>query len=322
MEKESIAIGIDIGATKIYGVLAKKDGTVIASSCYPTVSEGSIDETLLNLRKCINDVYQVYNSKAEEYEIKGIGVALAGTSDRSGNILWSSNNPNLRGFNLKKYLEKFFNLPVTLENDSCSFAISEHFSLLMEGKEVESLIGIIWGSGIGTGIVMNNFLLRGYNGFGGKLGHIRSSTSDSAPHCRCGMKGCLETYISGIHVPIRYKEVFKKVYDTENNDTSLTSKDVIELYNKGDTIAKEVIENGLEKFALALSVMISIFSPEYVVFGGSMSLNSNLVEYLERRVRELIYTPIKSNVNFKISKNIVESGALGAALMVFDSAIK
>ena len=160
------AIGIDVGGTKIEGAIVDNNGKIYSSKRIPTQSDKGSNQIIRNIIDVVNSLMNNSNMN-----IKGIGVSLPGFVDDSGKIVFGGGTlTSMKGVNLKNKLEKKLNLPVFIENDANCFALAE--AVYGAGKKSKVVLGIIWGTGIGGGIVINKRVYSGSYGGAGEFGHI------------------------------------------------------------------------------------------------------------------------------------------------------
>ena len=240
-------IGIDLGGTKTEGVLLDHSLKIIERKRVATIQDyKKIIETISFL---VNDL----KSKASEKTT--VGVCTPGIISQKTGLIKNSNTQCLIGMPLQKDLESVLGQKISMENDANCFAMAE--AQLGAAKNYDVIFGVIMGTGVGGGIVINSKLYHGRSNIAGEWGHhiIRPQGNK----CYCGKSGCLETYISGPALERRWKELTGK---------SQSLPTIIE--NISDTKAKEWKKEFLENFAIGLENIINILDPDVVVLGGGL----------------------------------------------------
>ena len=284
-------IGIDLGGTKTEGVLLGEDYEIIERKRVPTVQDyKKIIETISSL---VNDLKSSASGKTT------IGVCTPGIISQKTGLIKNSNTQCLIGMPLQKDLERKLGQRILMENDANCFAMAE--ALLGAAKNYGVVFGVIMGTGVGGGIVINGKIHGGRSSIAGEWGHhiIR-------PHgnkCYCGKSGCVETYISGPALERRWKEITGK-------PQSLAA--IIE--NLSNTKAKEWKKEFLENFAIGLANVINILDPDVVVLGGGLSN----IPFLYDEGKRLVYKNVFSDlVDTPILKNKLgdSAGVIGASLL-------
>src|ERR671921_407854 len=257
------AIGVDVGGTKIAAGVISVEGEILSEGRYPTTN---VREPLLSaIAEAIADV------KAG-YEVGGVCLAVPGfILDRENKILSAANVEAIEGIPLKEELGGRTGLQVTVENDANAAAWGEfRFGV---GKDVEDLILITLGTGVGGGVISHGVLLRGARGTGGELGHI--TVHPAGPRCGCGNRGCLEALASGTAIGRRAREVADEQPDSSLGRLARERKplgeDVLDLARKGDGAALEVLREAGTWLGIGLATVVNVFDPEVIAIGGGVS---------------------------------------------------
>jgi len=284
-----LAIGIDLGGTKIRGVLVDEKGRVIKSYERPTQAHEP-------RKKIIKNILEVV-SYLRTSKVKGVGMASPGFALPNGCMSCMPNIKKLEGFNLKKELEKKTRLKVYLENDANCFALAEHMRGAAKG--CRHSIGVIMGTGIGTGIIIDNKIYRGALGGAGEAGHTKLVIGNEIKE--------VEELISGPSIVKRYDQL--------SNRKAYSPRIILD---KKDKYARQVYDETAFYTGLFFANLINIFNPEAVVVGGGVS---NLPFYADvRRVIKKYAHPFMAK-SCKISKHLLgdDAGAIGAAELVLSS---
>ncbi len=286
-------IGIDLGGTKTEGVLLDRAGEVVARDRHPTPAQQGYDAILNTIATLVGSL------ERQSAERCSIGVATPGAVDTTGRIK-NSNTRCLIGKPLLKDLENCLSRPVRLENDANCFALAE--ALDGAGQGARNVFGVIMGTGVGGGIVINGKLLSGLQHIAGEWGH--NCLEEDGPPCYCGKRGCIETFLSG--------PGFMSDYQRLGGDAALRPPQIVEQADQEDAIAVQAVDNLLERFGKALASVINILDPHVVILGGGLSNIDKL--YTEGRERIAAYvfnsslqTPLLRNQNGD------SAGVLGAA---------
>jgi len=283
------AIGVDLGGTKIEAALVDEAGNKLDSFRIPTESEKGPEEIANNIQTAVD--------KVKTKEILGIGIDTPGFIHE--NKIYS--NPNVPG--LDKALEIFTdkNPGTIVENDANCFALAEHN--WGAGKDVKNMIGIIWGTGIGSGIIIEGKLLRGVIGGAGEVGHI--IMDHNITEFKVGGPGTWENLCSGKHIVRRYHEAGGKELDRPN-----------EIFASDDLVAQKTKEETLKWMGMGLGSLVTIFNPKVIVMGGGIS-NIDVYSELNEEMRKNTFSA--SADACKVVKNKLgdSAGVLGAAALVF-----
>ena len=290
-------IGIDLGGTKTEGILIDNDGKELTRHRIKTQKnyEGTID----GIKSIVNN----FENKFGVVESVGIGMPGAVSADSS--LVKNANSIWLNGKPLKKNLEEELGRRVNLENDANCFALSEAVDGAGKGKAV--VFGVIIGTGVGGGIVVNQKILQGRNNIGGEWGHIAlpNRTEKEIKYnksCYCSQEGCMETYVSGPGFAASYNLRY---------GTNLDSHEIIQGYSS-DEKSKEALENYVDCLARGLSIVINVLDPDVIVLGGGMSNIDFIYEVINSQLKKYVFT---DTLHTQVVKNIHgdSGGVRGAA---------
>ena len=284
-------IGIDLGGTKTECILLDDNFEVIEKKRIPTPKDDyyaiikSIVSLVTELKTKTNDAT--------------IGICTPGAISKKTGLIKNSNTQCLIGKPLKEDLEKYLNQKISMENDANCFAMAE--AKIGIAKDYNVVFGVIMGTGVGGGIVMNGKLHSGRTNIAGEWGH--HILHQNGKNCYCGKKGCVETYLSGPSLEKRWSDLTGK---TE----SLT--DIIK--NSNDENASQWKKEFLDNFGAALANVIDILDPDVIVLGGGVSN----VPFLYDEGRDAIYDKVFSDlIDTPILKNQLgdSAGVYGACLL-------
>jgi glucokinase len=302
------AIGVDVGGTKIAAGVISSEGEIQSEVRYPTAN--AREPLLSTITEAIADV------KAG-FDVGGVCLAVPGfILARENKILSAANLEAIEGIPLKEELGDRTGLRVTVENDANAAAWGEF--RFGAGREVEDLILVTLGTGVGGGVISHGVLLRGARGTGGELGHI--TVQPAGPRCGCGNRGCLEALASGTAVARRAKKAA-----TERPDSLLgrlaeerapSGEDVLELARKDDQVSVRVLREAGMWLGVGLATFVNIFDPEVIAIGGGLSEAGDLVlEPARRELRLRSHSPSRNLVEIREATLGAKSGMLGAAAL-------
>ncbi|MDQ3386307.1 MAG: ROK family protein [Actinomycetota bacterium] len=305
------AIGIDVGGTKISAGVVTLQGELLNEVRYS--SKGSTEELLDNIARAVREV-------REGYEVSAACLAVPGLIMADENkVVFSPNLPNIEGVPLKEELGGRFDLPVTVENDANAAAWGEF--RFGAGSEVDHLVFVTLGTGVGGGVISHGILMRGVQGAGGELGHM--TIHATGPRCGCGNRGCLESLASGTAITRRAREVAAERPDSAlgkiATERELIGEDVTKLAEDGDEVALAVLEEAGLWLGIGLAGFVNIFNPEVVAVGGGAAKAGELI--LDRARKEMYLrarSPSRDLVEIKSATLGPESGVIGAAALARD----
>ena len=264
-----LRIGLDLGGTKTEGIVMNEAGKMLYCERRPTPQDQGYRAILKTIHALVLDL----EKKAGQSCRVGIGTPGA-ISTRTG-CLKNSNTVCLNGKPVKDDLEKILSRPIRFANDANCFALSEALDGAEQGAGV--VFGVIMGTGVGGGIVINGRLIEGLQHIAGEWGHNVLETD--GPPCYCGKHGCVETLLSGPGLAHDFA--------LHGGDPALDAKNIVARAAEGDTRAEAAMQRYLDRFGRALSTVINILDPDVVVLGGGMSNIARL--YTEGRERVARY---------------------------------
>ncbi|MFM9969989.1 MAG: ROK family protein [Burkholderiales bacterium] len=302
-----IRYGIDLGGTKIEIAALDAQGQIRLRRRVATPRD-DYDAILRAIAALLHDArgeLQVsYPVEFDDTEPFSVGVGAPGAVSSSSGRLKNSNTACLNGKPLKQDLEGLLGYQIRLANDANCFALSEAVDGAAAGASV--VFGVILGTGVGSGIVVDGKIIEGTNSIAGEWGHNPLSvpeTDSPARICYCGRSGCVETWLSGPGFAADH---------AMRHGGALSAKEIIAAALQGETAAMQSLGRYTERLARALSNVINILDPEVIVLGGGLSN----IDWLYRDLPELLLRHVFSDrVDTRVVRNHHgdSSGVRGAA---------
>ena len=286
-------IGIDLGGTKIEGILTDEKYATITRKRVPTNQEQGYNSILESIKNLVLELTQ------ESNEDVSIGVCTPGALSLDSGLIKNSNTQCLIGKDLQNDLKNILGHDISIENDANCFALAE--SKLGSGKNSNLVFGVIMGTGVGGGIIMDGNIHHGRSNIAGEWGHHCLHTGGN--NCYCGNKGCVETYISG---PALEKD-WSKLSGLNQSLPQI-------IKNSDNPYFDNWKKSFLDNFALSLSNVIDILDPDIVILGGGLSNINFLYDEGKNAVYEKVFSDI---VDTPIVKNELgdSAGVFGACLL-------
>jgi predicted NBD/HSP70 family sugar kinase len=251
--------GIDLGGTKIEGVILESitNPTPIVRTRVDTEAAKGYDHIIGQLAKLVANMESQSGLKPT-----AIGIGTPGVLDPTLQVMKNCNTVVLNGKPLKKDLEKAMGLTIDLANDANCFALAEtQWGIVRQSAPQARLVfGIIMGTGVGGGIVMDGKIWNGRHGIAGEWGH--NFLDESGGPCYCGKTGCVETVISGPATERYYKSL---------TGEHLKLKEIVARHEAGaDPAATKTIERLCHFFGKGVSVITNLLDPDVIVVGGGV----------------------------------------------------
>mgnify|MGYP001208346932 CR=1 FL=1 len=291
-------IGIDLGGTKTEAILIDNEGIELFRK--RIVTQKNYEGTIEGIQVLVKDFEKKFG------EVESVGIGMPGAVSLDSSLVKNANSIWLNGKPLKKDLEKSLKRKIALENDANCFTLSE--AVDGAGKDYKVVFGVIIGTGVGGGIVIDKKVISGINKISGEWGHISlphrtDFEKKHAKQCYCGHSGCIETYVSG--------PGFEHIFNSINRE-NLSSHQIIEGYINNDKRCAEALKNYVNYLARGLTLVINILDPDIIVLGGGMSNIDFIYENIDTELKKYVFS---DSVKTKIVKHFHgdSSGVRGAA---------
>lgn len=307
----SFTIGIDVGGTKIAAGLVDEDGTVVRSARCTTPAK-QVDEVAAVIANLVSQL-------RGDDEIEAVGIGAAGFCDAArANVIYAANLA-WRNEPLKERIESAIGLTTVVENDANAAAWGEF--RFGAAREVSSAIVVTLGTGIGGGIIVDNRLLRGFQGFAGEIGHMEVKAGGR--RCGCGLRGCWERYGSGTALVHEAREIAtvapaqaERLLELAGGQPgAITGQMVTQAAQEGDPIALDVIETVATWVGRGLANLVAVLDPQMIVLAGGVAaagelLREPVVRSFERSLTARMYRDV---AEVRLAKLGIPAGLIGAA---------
>jgi fructokinase len=249
----SLRVGIDLGGTKTEGIVMDVNGQILLRERRPTPQAEGYDAILGNIQALVHDLERRAGAACR------IGIGTPGAISTRTGCLKNSNTVCLNGKPVKQDLERLLSREIRMANDANCFALSEAIDGAGAGHPV--VFGVILGTGVGGGIVINGQSIAGAQHIAGEWGH--NVLEANGPPCYCHKRGCVETLLSGPGLARDYQE--------HGGHAMHDARAIVEHAAAGDALAEAAMQRYLERFGRALSVVANIHDPDAIVLGGGLS---------------------------------------------------
>jgi len=297
------AIGVDLGGTNLRAAAISREGEVLSRiSGRAHLREGR-EAVIVDM---VTSIEKIRDELGQNNRIAGIGIAVAGFIQLDKGIIVGSNNlPQFEGYALRDDIERRLGTQVILENDANAAALGEKWR--GAGRDVDDLVLLTLGTGIGGGIVSCGRVLHGCAGMAGEVGHI--TVVPTGNPCGCGNQGCLEKHASATAIASMARVMLGE---------DLTSEEVYKRAVAGDERAKRIFELMGSYLGIALATLVNIFNfPLYLLSGGPLPAWDLFAPtmFAETERRSFTYRHAKTRIEKAILGN--EAGLYGAAYLPF-----
>ena len=300
------AIGVDLGGTNLRAAAIDRDGRMLEKISAPTNYRAGREAVIGDIVSAISQLRATYGAEG----LKGIGVGVPGFIRMKEGVITSSNNlPYLENVPVREELRLRLGAPVILENDANAAALGEKW--IGAGREVEDLVLLTLGTGVGGGIISGGRVLRGSVGMAGEFGHM--TVVPTGNPCGCGNQGCLEKHASATAVT-----AMARLMQLGDN---MTAQQVCELAAENSDAgekARTIWRVFGEALGLALATLINAFNfPLYLLSGGVLPAWEFFAPHMERVAQERSYTYRATLTETRIAPAALgnEAGLFGAAYL-------
>lgn len=269
-------IGIDLGGTKIEAAAIDREGRITIRRRTATPS-GDYDATVTAMAALVHGI------EAELGRGLSVGVGIPGTAIPGTGLIKNANSTWLIGRPLGRDLETALDRPIRLANDANCFALSEASDGAATG--CANVFGVILGTGVGGGVVIDGRIVVGANAIAGEWGHnpLPWPRADELPGspCYCGRCGCIETFLSGPGLAADHRR---------HGGGKIPGEQIAARAASGDAACQATLDRHAERLARALAHMINILDPDAIVLGGGLSGIAGLYKEVPRRWGKFVFS--------------------------------
>jgi len=299
------SIGVDLGGTNYRAAAIDEHGKILDRVAGSTSSAAGREAIVAEMVSAINSLR---GSRAGD-ELAGIGVALPGfIMMETGVVLSSPNIPPFENFRARDVLTEELGAPVILENDANAAALGEKW--MGAGRDVNDLVLLTLGTGIGGGIIADGKVMHGYLGMAAELGHLTIDPSGNP--CGCGNTGCLEKHASATAISTMARHL--------SLGDDLTSEDVYKLAVGGNPHARRIFEYMGCALGIGLAAYIQIFNfPLYLLSGGVLAAWDLFAPAMFDEIRKRSFTFRNSDTRVEKALLGSDAGLYGAAYLPYQA---
>jgi predicted NBD/HSP70 family sugar kinase len=300
-----VVLAADLGATHSRLAVSDLAGAPLAEQPYDLDIAAGPEAVLSWVQERFEEL--LASAGRGEHEVLGIGVGIpAPVASSRGEAVAPPIMPGWDGFSIPRWFAARHDAPVLVDNDVNIMALGEHWT---HWREIEHLLYVKVGTGIGCGIVAGRRIHRGAQGAAGDIGHIRLADHDDVV-CRCGNVGCLEAVAGGRALAQRL---------TDAGHDARTSRDVVRLVRAGEPLAIQIVRDAGRCLGEVLAGAVNFFNPGAIIIGGDIA---DAHQYLVAGVREVAIRrslPMATR-DLRMARSQLgdRAGVIGAAIMVIE----
>ena len=305
----SYRIGLDLGGTKVLGVVTDSDHKVIHRKKHRLSNRANISAVMDQ----ISNVYTALAEQVGDEKIDSVGIALPSPVDNE-----LGHAKHLTAFQEKELpvrdmLKERTGVDVKLGNDVNMATLAEY--KFGAGKGVSSLFTFYPGTGLGGGYIYKGKLVTGFNSTAAEVGHVVIDID--GPLCKCGRHGCLEAIVSYHGIKTMLSEKLSSGEESVIDHTSFRAVDIFEAWRKGDQVISELLEYQARALGIGIANVINITGVERIILGGTIyhELQDDLLPIIEKNAVKHAIGNGMDGVNILMNELGDEAPALGASML-------
>jgi len=316
---DELALGIDLGGSKIYAVITDASNQVIADAKTATIPDTGPEKTAEAMKETALAAIEKLGKTLND--ITYFGAAIPSPVDPETGDCLHAVNLGWKKVSMLAIMKKTFGYDFKLGNDGDLGQLGEHFCGAAKG--FHSSVGYFIGTGLGGGIVIEDKLLTGNQGLAGELGH--TVVVAGGRRCGCGHRGCIEAYCSKkAFVKALKKEVFKRGTSTllpvekfNPESINIKSKYLARAYNEDDPAVRKVIDKGLRMLGIAAASTVATVAPQCIVLGGGFveSMGEQVIIPFKASFLRHLFGIAPTDVEVRISALGDHAVAVGATIL-------
>jgi len=309
-------VGLDVGGTSMKAGVVDDHGNSLGSVSLPTEAHRGQQFGLERMCESIRQAVAACGRKMKD--INAIGVATPGTMDIPAGLILDP--PNLKPWQnvpVRDYVGKAFGLPTAFQNDANAAAFGEFWA--GAARDARSLVFFTLGTGVGGGIIIEDYVMEGQHSHGAELGHVPIEMTNPR-QCGCGRMGCLEAYASATAVVKRTVEALAKsgakspLRQLSKKEGGLSARDVFEAAAGGDKLADTIVSETATYLAIGSVIAMHTIDPDMIVFGGGMvAAGDGFLERIRKEVKRLALPVPAEKTQICFASLGSDAGYVGAA---------
>lgn len=318
--RKGLVIGVDLGATTVKAGLVDEAGNIQANKKVDTVANRGPLTVIRQIVFVVRELMQ----QLEGETIAGIGIGAPGVVPNGGGVVkYPPNFSDWTEVDLGGALEKEFHVPVKVENDANVAALAE--ARFGAGRKQKDFLFVIWGTGVGGGIIIDGKIFRGPHGGAGEIGHV--TVDYNGPQCGCGNRGCVEAYVGQRYLSQRTRDRLNKLKNPSQQSHILNlvhgNFDAIEPYiismaaKQGDQLAHDILVEAGTTLGIGLASVLNVLDLRLVIIGGGISAAEPFVfEAVERSIKSRVLKGSRNAISVVPAQLGNTAGILGAASLI------
>ncbi len=319
--RKQLALGVDIGGTKVAAGLLDNEGNILFKARVPMKTSGTASEAM----DCVHHAIREVLSNDAATGGSAIGIASPGPLELpAGVVLKTPNIPCWHNFPLGDAVKRTYGLPTRVDNDANAAGLAE--AVWGAGRGHRYVFYVTIGTGIGTAIVSDGQIFYGRTGVAPEGGHMTIDVHGERL-CGCGKRGCLESLASGPAIARRAREVLPTAAKTSElyglcggDPERLTTELVAQAWRAGDRLATEILRGNADLLAVWLGNIIDLLEPDVIVVGGGVGkVISEWFDYIRKQLPSCSINSRCLEIPLVLAKYGSDAGIAGAAALCFSA---
>lgn len=315
-------VGVELGVDFVSVVLSNLTGQIKLRRFEEADPTEGQDAVIAQTLRLVDEA--IAARQPADCRLLGLGLATPGTVNIQEGTLVFSPNLQWRMVPFGQIFQEHTGLPVIVDNDANAAAVGEH--LFGTARQIDDFVLIFAGVGVGGGLFLRGELYRGANGYAGEIGHTNFMVEGYRPPCRCGNRGCWETFIS------QYSAIERMRARLEVGRSSLVARIlaergaplsipiIVQAADAGDAEALEALSETGYLIGLGVANLVNILNPELVVLGGPATVAGKyLLPAIEQAVRKTALPEIGQQAQIVLSAFGPDTSLIGAAALVVEA---
>jgi len=304
--QDTIAIGVDLGGTKIAFAAVDREGKILATHTEPTNAPEGVDAVIGRIIQGIEHIGQ-------GYAVAGIGIGAPGPTING--VVMGAANLGWKNVPLADRVHRklSFDAPVWVHNDVNAGTVAE--MIFGAARGVRDFVYLAVGTGLGGGAIVDGKLVNGVTGAAMEVGHMSLFPHGRA--CTCGGHGCVEMSASGKGLVSAANAYLADYPDSTLNGQEPTTRLIMDAARAGDPLAKRIMDEAATALGIAMAWSVMILNPTLIVIGGGLAQAADdlMFEQSSAAMRERLFPQLRTQI--QVARSQVEASALGAAALVW-----
>ncbi len=323
--KNPLFVGVDVGGTNIKIGIVDDLGQIVAQTKFPTQPDKTPEVAVAQARAELDQLLASVGFTWGDVAAAGLGTP-GPMNIETGTILTPTNLPGWHNFPIRDALSQGLDKPVTFANDAGAAGFGEYW--VGGGQAYSSMVLLTLGTGVGGGIIVDEFSIDGANSHGAEVGHMVIETGPTARVCGCGHAGHLEAYASATALVDRTIEALTELEmgeatllrDRIGEASPLSALMISQAATEGDAFAQKMIQQTAQYLGRGIALLAHIIDPAAFILGGAMNfggsntpLGQQFLSDVMTETRQHVFPVLGEKLVVKFAKLGGEAGFVGAA---------